>query len=578
MAALSTASTQPWFTEFCPNKGVSENLLITPVQRIPRYNLLLADLWKNTPEDHPDDVSLYKAIEFMKKVAAHVNLSVAKNQNFGKLTGEGLEHLLAAHRILLIDGEMHCTNITDFRRKKQEGRKRDYKFLLFNDVLVYYERDLKDKKDIKKRQQTWPLELIWLERNDRLDKDNSFLLTGPTKRMQVDLGAPEELERWWACITQAVDEQIEASHTHLKDVIPSFKDASLQMAKREATHVFKNDLIYKGEWDLGNMHGSGIMEYFGSIYKGDFELNKKHGNGILQYSDGHTYVGSFKNNRLHGEGTFTSDAKDMFVGLFADGKRCGHGEMLWHNGDKYVGDWKDDTVHGTGTMTTQAGITYVGQWSSGLFHGEGTLTDSKGTYSGAFLNGVKHGHGTMKFHSSKAESAHYSGHWKHGCMHGQGVMHDHQGIYEGEWRGGFRSGKGKSISKNGAIYEGMWDNDQKNGKGVVEDPAGYIKTYKGDFIKGVRQGRGYALFSSGVQYEGAFSEGLPHGHGVLTTMSPDGCVLSVKANFVRGVRDSKAAVQFEEADGTKITTTFDEEDELHELCLPPLFTPISWEH
>lgn len=35
-----------------------EGLLIMPVQRIPRYSLLLQDLLKNTPEDHPDHQNL----------------------------------------------------------------------------------------------------------------------------------------------------------------------------------------------------------------------------------------------------------------------------------------------------------------------------------------------------------------------------------------------------------------------------------------------------------------------------------------------------------------------------------------
>lgn len=36
--------------------------LLTPVQRIPRYKLLLEDLFKNTSSDHPDYANLEKAI------------------------------------------------------------------------------------------------------------------------------------------------------------------------------------------------------------------------------------------------------------------------------------------------------------------------------------------------------------------------------------------------------------------------------------------------------------------------------------------------------------------------------------
>src|SRR5262249_51450018 len=44
------------------NNGASlQSFLITPVQRIPRYQLLLRDLRKRTPDEHPDSVLLDKA-------------------------------------------------------------------------------------------------------------------------------------------------------------------------------------------------------------------------------------------------------------------------------------------------------------------------------------------------------------------------------------------------------------------------------------------------------------------------------------------------------------------------------------
>ena len=46
-----------------------DKLIIQIVQRIPRYNLLLADLLKNTDEDHPDYRNLTKSIEEMRNVA-----------------------------------------------------------------------------------------------------------------------------------------------------------------------------------------------------------------------------------------------------------------------------------------------------------------------------------------------------------------------------------------------------------------------------------------------------------------------------------------------------------------------------
>ena len=41
--------------------------LISPVQRLPRYLLLLKDLFKCTPEDHPDYQNVQKAYDSLSK-------------------------------------------------------------------------------------------------------------------------------------------------------------------------------------------------------------------------------------------------------------------------------------------------------------------------------------------------------------------------------------------------------------------------------------------------------------------------------------------------------------------------------
>jgi RhoGEF domain len=44
-----------------------------PVQRIPRHILLLTDLAKHTPPEHPDYASLTRAVERTKEVAVVIN-------------------------------------------------------------------------------------------------------------------------------------------------------------------------------------------------------------------------------------------------------------------------------------------------------------------------------------------------------------------------------------------------------------------------------------------------------------------------------------------------------------------------
>ena len=52
-----------------------QSLLIMPVQRVPRYRLLIQELLKNTPEAHADSASLRNALSMISKVASAINAS-----------------------------------------------------------------------------------------------------------------------------------------------------------------------------------------------------------------------------------------------------------------------------------------------------------------------------------------------------------------------------------------------------------------------------------------------------------------------------------------------------------------------
>ena len=44
-----------------------------PVQRIPRYEMLLKELCKTTPDDHPDHKDLQAALSSIKQAAQGIN-------------------------------------------------------------------------------------------------------------------------------------------------------------------------------------------------------------------------------------------------------------------------------------------------------------------------------------------------------------------------------------------------------------------------------------------------------------------------------------------------------------------------
>jgi len=132
-----------WEGETHPiNKCVNvESLLILPIQRIPRYVLLLTDLLQNTDKDHPDYDSLEKSTEAMKDVALDINTAIKKAEARAqclhiqslfdtKFNTKQLPFatLVEAHRVFIKDGQLlkQCRSERKIRR-----------FFLFNDLLIY---------------------------------------------------------------------------------------------------------------------------------------------------------------------------------------------------------------------------------------------------------------------------------------------------------------------------------------------------------------------------------------------------------------------------------------------------------
>jgi len=62
-----------------------EGFLLTPVQKICKYPLQLAELLKFTPTNHPDFANVQAALDAMKKIAALINERKRKMESIEKL-------------------------------------------------------------------------------------------------------------------------------------------------------------------------------------------------------------------------------------------------------------------------------------------------------------------------------------------------------------------------------------------------------------------------------------------------------------------------------------------------------------
>lgn len=121
-------------TQLGSEKPSLASLLITPIQRVPRYQLLLKEILKNTPEDHDDRADCEKALAEVTTLAANVNtcikereladLAVSLESKFTSSPG-----FVDPSRIFIMQGPL-----TKFSRNDQPTL---YEFFLFNDMLAY---------------------------------------------------------------------------------------------------------------------------------------------------------------------------------------------------------------------------------------------------------------------------------------------------------------------------------------------------------------------------------------------------------------------------------------------------------
>lgn len=111
-------------------------LLITPVQRIPRYKLLLDDIIKNTPRFHPDKDNLQEARTQIDSIAWYINDQIKEYENsrimidIQKSLQGGVPKIIKPDRKLIRQGNLMKVN-------KNGGHAQPRYVILFSDMLMY---------------------------------------------------------------------------------------------------------------------------------------------------------------------------------------------------------------------------------------------------------------------------------------------------------------------------------------------------------------------------------------------------------------------------------------------------------
>ena len=136
-------------------------LLICPIQRPPRYEMLLREIFKNTEANHPDYENLIKALTDVSDINIYIN---KKMKNF---TERAIVSKIANK---IIGGDKLIQPSRKFIRNGyliKLGRKRPekYLFFLFNDLLMYCKPVAINKANNKKDSNSNDIEGIFCTLN-----------------------------------------------------------------------------------------------------------------------------------------------------------------------------------------------------------------------------------------------------------------------------------------------------------------------------------------------------------------------------------------------------------------------------
>ncbi|XP_071483287.1 FYVE, RhoGEF and PH domain-containing protein 2-like, partial [Diadema antillarum] len=212
--------------------------MLEPVQRIPRYELLLKAYLKKLPEESCDRADSEKALGLISKAAQHSNDMMQTMEHFEKLLklNERIdgESIIDPSRRLLKEGKIT-------RVSARSGELLDRYLFLFNDMLLCC---------TQKRQITGS---VSYKVKDKVDIDEVRLLDGAATRfrlerspksLEFETNTDEQKEEWMAVLLEAIKEMVRKKDTFKTNSTTSEKedDYAIPLGERVPVQI-KDDEV-----------------------------------------------------------------------------------------------------------------------------------------------------------------------------------------------------------------------------------------------------------------------------------------------------------------------------------------------
>ncbi|KAK3929895.1 FYVE, RhoGEF and PH domain-containing protein 4 [Frankliniella fusca] len=191
----------------CGNLTLTHHML-SPIQRIPRYELLLKDYLKKLSDDSNDREDTEKALHLVSTAANHANEAMKKISQFQQLLEiqeniSGAVDLVSPTRELLKEGKVH----------KISARSTDHQeryLFLFSDVLLLCSPRLISNRVISgptyRLRVKFDVESLQVLEGDNIETENTFYVRDHNKTVELYTQTSKEKEIWLDALFRAMQE------------------------------------------------------------------------------------------------------------------------------------------------------------------------------------------------------------------------------------------------------------------------------------------------------------------------------------------------------------------------------------
>ncbi|GAB5354949.1 hypothetical protein AAMO2058_000163600 [Amorphochlora amoebiformis] len=175
--------------------------LITPVQRIPRYEMLVREILKNTEDGDASKELIEKTYNQVRSIASHINEQKREVENFTKLIKiqngiRGLDFaLFKPSRHLIKEGVLHV--------QRNRERRKERMVFLFSDILLW----TNIKSEYKGHIEVQDSKLI--EEEDGEDAEVKFTLVSKGNMLHITCDLEWQKKEWVNSIQKMMNKELE---------------------------------------------------------------------------------------------------------------------------------------------------------------------------------------------------------------------------------------------------------------------------------------------------------------------------------------------------------------------------------